>query len=239
MESRIKQNLLEGRNVIFDATNINYKKRRDWLNRFNKYNIKKIAVLVATPYDECLERNKKRERNVPEEVIKRMYYNFYVPQYYEGFDEITIIRNTLKTFWTTELFNILNKIEQDNPHHNLTIGEHCRKAAICINADTDSVLFKSALYHDIGKAETKTFINTKGEETEIAHFYGHEHVGAYMSLFYTDDDEKALKIAKLIQWHMLLYKELSEKTIEKYKNLLGKEEWENLKLLHKADEEAH
>ena len=69
-----------------DATNINYKRRRDWLNRFNKYNVEKIAILVATPYEECIERNSIRKRKVPEEVITRMYQNFYAPQYYEGFN---------------------------------------------------------------------------------------------------------------------------------------------------------
>lgn len=168
-----------------------------------------------------------------------MYYNFYVPQYYEGFDYIEIIRNTDKTFWTIDVFKELDKINQDNPHHTLTIGKHCRKAAILTNEKTESILFRAALYHDIGKGETKTFVNTKGETTDIAHFYNHEKVSAYMSLFYTDDTEEALEIAKLIQWHMILYLDLSEKTIVKYKELLGENAWNNLNLLHKADKEAH
>ena len=59
-------------------------------------------------------------------------------------------------------------------------------------------------------------------------------------LVYTDktDERKQLEIANLIQWHMLLHRELSEKTILKYKNLLGEETWKKLNLLYDADIQA-
>ena len=230
VESRIINGLKE-KNVIYDATNINYKRRMAFLQKIK--DVEKIALLIATPYDECIERNNKRERKVPEDVIKRMYYNFYIPQYYEGFDEIRIYFNTDRIYWTYDLLKKLDKVSQDNPHHTLTIGKHCRKTAILLNDDMSIV----GLLHDIGKAETKTFMNTKGIKTEIAHYYHHENVSAYMSLFYTDrrNEEKQLEIANLIQWHMLLHKELSEKTIEKYKKLLGEKTWLKLKLLYIAD----
>ena len=230
VESRIINGLKE-KNVIYDATNINYKRRMAFLQKIK--DVEKIALLIATPYDECIERNNKRERKVPEDVIKRMYYNFYIPQYYEGFDEIGIYFNTDRIYWTYDLLKKLDKVSQDNPHHTLTIGKHCRKTAILLNDDMSIV----GLLHDIGKAETKTFMNTKGIKTEIAHYYHHENVSAYMSLFYTDrrNEEKQLEIANLIQWHMLLHKELSEKTIEKYKKLLGEKTWLKLKLLYNAD----
>lgn len=230
VESRIINGLKE-KNVIYDATNINYKRRMAFLQKIK--DVEKIALLIATPYDECIERNNKRERKVPEDVIKRMYYNFYIPQYYEGFDEIRIYFNTDRIYWTYDLLKKLDKVSQDNPHHTLTIGKHCRKTAILLNDDMSIV----GLLHDIGKAETKTFMNTKGIKTEIAHYYHHENVSAYMSLFYTDrrNEEKQLEIANLIQWHMLLHKELSEKTIEKYKKLLGEKTWLKLKLLYNAD----
>lgn len=230
VENRIIKELKE-RNVIYDATNISFKRRMNFLQRIK--NVEKIAIIIATPYDECIERNNKRERKVPEDVIKRMYYNFYIPQYYEGFDEIRIYFNTDRIYWTYDLLKKLDKVSQDNPHHTLTIGKHCRKTAILLNDDMSIV----GLLHDIGKAETKTFMNTKGIKTEIAHYYHHENISAYMSLFYTDrrNEEKQLEIANLIQWHMLLHKELSEKTIEKYKKLLGEKTWLKLKLLYNAD----
>ena len=61
-----------------------------------------------------------------------------------------------------------------------------------------------------------------------------------MSLFYTNktNERKLLGIANLTQWHMLLHRELSEKTIIKYKNLLGEETWKKLNLLYDADIQA-
>ena len=106
VENRIINGLKE-RNVIYDATNINYKRRMAFLQKIK--NVEKIAFLIATPYEECIERNNKRERKVPEDVIKRMYYNFYIPQYYEGFDEIRLYFNTEKNYWTYDLFKKLDK----------------------------------------------------------------------------------------------------------------------------------
>lgn len=246
VEKRLKQNILDGRNVIFDATNISYKKRRAWLERFNKYDIQKIAVLVATPYEECLKRNSKRERKVPEEVITRMYHNFYIPQYYEGFDEIQIKYNSDYMFF----FDDLVDIPQDNPHHTLSVLKHCYKVEDLLtewNKQQSIPINFAGRLHDIGKLKTKTFTNKKGETTDIAHYYDHEKVSTYDSLFYVNlrsrieiskDIDFVLETLKLIQWHMVLHFDLSEKTIIKYKNLLGNNTWRDLEILHKADCEA-
>ncbi len=244
VEKRIKEGLLNG-NVIYDATNINYKKRRAFLQKLNKMEVKKIAILVATPYEECLQRNAQRERKVPEEVIKRMYFNFYIPQYYEGFDDIQIRYNSGYIFD----FEDLKDMPQDNPHHTLTVLQHCRKVQdilyeMCIGSN--SSLNRAGLLHDIGKFKTKIFSNMKGETTDIAHFYNHEKVSAYDSLFnFTIKEwyacwkiDEVLDTLNLIQWHMLLHFNLSEKTIAKYKNMLGEDTWRGLEILHKADCEA-
>lgn len=239
VEKRIKEGLLKG-NVIYDATNINYKKRRALLQRLNKLEVEKIAVLVATPYEECLKRNNKRERKVPEEVIKRMYFNFYIPQYYEGFDDIKIRYNSSYEFW----FHELDDIPQDNPHHSLSVLNHCIKVSDILQ--NESVELRIAgLLHDIGKLKAKTFMNMKGEITDIAHYYSHEKVSAYDSLFSIllknglyFGDKNDLHILKLIQWHMIMYFDLSEKTITKYKKMLGEDTWKDLEMLHKADCEA-
>ena len=199
--------------------------------------------MVATPYEECLERNAWRERKVPEEVIKRMYFNFYIPQYYEGFNDIQIVHNeTLPV----KLDNLLKKMDmsQDNPHHTLTLKEHCMKVQEIINSQEHRYYMRDiGLLHDIGKIETKTFVNTKGEKTDVAHYYNHEKVGAYISCLNIDElwqltTPDLINRANLIQWHMLLHFDLSEKTITKYKNMLGESTWKDLELLHKADCEA-
>lgn len=246
LHKQIKLDLLDNKNVVYDATNINYKRRKVFLEELKNINCEKICVLIATPYEKCLEQNKLRERQVPEDVIKRMYLNFYIPQYYEGWDEIRIKYNCkLNDFDLCELFdgvNGLNRINQDNPHHVLTIGEHCSKCAKeldKISKNCSMELFDAALMHDIGKKFTKEFKNYKGESTDIAHYYNHHLISAYDSLFYIDEDEDILLRANYIQWHMQPFFIETEKTKNKFINLVGQEFYDNLMLLHQADILAH
>lgn len=244
LQERIINGLKNNKSMIYDATNISYKTRMAFLQRLNKLDVEKIAVMVATPYEECLIRNEQRERKVPEEVIKRMYYNFYVPQYFEGFGDIQIIHNELSPLKWDELLKKMD-ISQDNPHHSLSILEHCKKTQELLNKEELRWYTKDVgLLHDIGKVETKTFINSKGEKTDIAHYYNHEKVGAYISCLNINGLWQmgvldTIERAKLIQWHMLPWTNMSEKTEQKYKKLLGENFWNDLMILHKADEEAH
>lgn len=244
VQERIINGLKNNRNMIYDATNISYKTRMAFLQRLNKLEVEKIAIMVATPYVDCLIRNAQRERKVPEEVIKRMYYNFYVPQYFEGFDDIQIIHNEILPIKWDELLEKMD-ISQDNPHHSLSILEHCKKTQELLNKEELRWYTKDVgLLHDIGKLETKTFINSKGETTDTAHYYNHEKVGAYISCLNIDGLWQmgvvdTIERAKLIQWHMLPWTKMSEKTEQKYKKLLGENFWNDLMILHKADEEAH
>ena len=244
LHKRIKKDLSEGKSVIYDATNISYKKRRAFLQEINRYNCFKQCFLVATPYEECLEYNKKRDRKVPEHVIKKMYKSIQIPQHYEGWDKIDIIYNTDSEFDLQELFNDktngLNYIHQDNPHHTLTIGEHCQKvSAVCEELKDDYALTMAALYHDIGKRFTKEFKNGKGETTEIAHYFQHHLVSAYMALFYLRESYDVLDIVNYIQWHMQPFFMNQEKTVKKFIKLVGQDFYDNLMILHKADQEAH
>ena len=90
LHKRIKDCLKLGKSAIYDATNISYKRRMAFLAELKNIPCHKECVLMATPYEVCLERNKVRDRKVPEYVIERMYKNFDVPYYYEGWDSITI-----------------------------------------------------------------------------------------------------------------------------------------------------
>lgn len=249
-EKMIKEEL-QKTNVIFDATNINYKRRITFIDKIQKYCKKIYLCFVWATYNECLERNSKRERRVPEEVIKRMYMNFDIPQIFEenycdGKVTVEIYYNSnikVEKFLLTSLTNKLD-IPHDNPHHNLNVLEHSLKASKMFE---DKNLKLVAFLHDIGKPFCKIFINAKGENTEIAHYYNHEKVGSYDSipyiLNYTLKNVEIYKypcwyviyLSNLIRWHMLLHSELSEKSIEKYKEKFGKIFWKDLNLLHKAD----
>lgn len=245
LHKRIKQDLLNGKNVIYDATNISHKKRKAFLDNFKKIDCYKDCYLIATPYEQCLFQNNQRERKVPEYVLKNMYKNFFIPQFYEGWDEINIKWNVNKKHRVHELFNGengLNKIYQDNPYHTLTIGEHCLKCCgLCEEIKDNFELNMAALFHDIGKRFTKSFENSKGETTEKAHYYQHHLVSAYDSMFYLKDgvaDKDILKICNYIQWHMQPFFIKTEKAKDKFINLVGQEFYDGLMILHECDNRA-
>jgi len=91
MRKRTVEALQNSRHVIYDATNINRKKRHNFLKQLPKTldNIEKIVIYVATPIQETLRRNASRDRVVPEEVItQKMYKSLQIPVYSEGWDKI-------------------------------------------------------------------------------------------------------------------------------------------------------
>lgn len=82
---RVEEALDQGFNVIYDATNVASKTRKNIVNRFNAIH---ICVFVNTSIEECLRRNANRSRNVPQEVIERMAKKLTVPTELEGFTKI-------------------------------------------------------------------------------------------------------------------------------------------------------
>lgn len=80
-------------NVVFDATNINADRRKKLVEDMRGYFDIIIFKWFHTPIDICLERNQKRERKVPEDVLWRMFDNFQTPTKDEGWDYIEEIRN--------------------------------------------------------------------------------------------------------------------------------------------------
>lgn len=249
LHKRVREDLKEGRKVVYDATNIDYKKRMAVLDIIKDIECDKVCIIVATPYEECIRRNKERDRSIPEEVITRMYKNFYIPQYYEGWDEINIIWDFDKSkFSYIHLLAELCEIDQEHPNHTLTIGKHilkCVHELATILADKHmtipeetKMLLATALFHDIGKKLCKEYNEKKGHYT----YYQHHLVGAYDTMFYLkangrDTDQQILEICNYIMWHMIEFqlKDADQKTVEKYKSMLGEYVYKNLILLHEAD----
>lgn len=251
LHQRIREDLQNGKNCIYDATNISYKRRMSFLESLNKIPCEKICVLMATPYEQCLKNNASRDRVVPEGVIERMYRTFDVPWYYEGWDEIRMEYSPEGNDafgWISDWINSVKDYNQDNSHHTLTLGEHCWQTFKYldehkIDSTSPDVLKYAATLHDCGKPFCKTFTNTKGEITEQAHYYSHEHTSSYDSLFYrTPYRNLRLRMAVLIRWHMQPYyweKDNNEKLQNKYRKLWGEDLYNDIALLHKADREAH
>lgn len=83
-----------GANVVFDATNTNAKRRKELVKEMRPYFDIIILKWFNTPINVCFARNAQRERQVPEEVIRRMAQNFFnKPTIEEGFDIVEEIKN--------------------------------------------------------------------------------------------------------------------------------------------------
>lgn len=252
LHDRVLEDLRIGKNVVYDATNINFRRRQQFLSQVRALrilNLNAVCVFTAAHYSKCLENNAARERTIPESVIKRMYENFDIPMMSEGWDEIWI-ENDYEWGWAKweTTLKRLSAIEHDNPHHEFTIGQHCLAAwAYLLDhyPDADIALKRAVILHDIGKEHTKVFHDSYGEPTEVAHYYHHERVGAYDSFAYTGDlsTKERLDVALLIRWHMYPYvvsrSDNPQKTMKKIVNLIGEAEWNRLLILNECDLHAH
>lgn len=82
-----------GANVIFDATNIDRKRRTEFVAEMRPYFDIIIFKWFSTPLYICKIRNKERQRQVPEEILESMDRRFVCPTMDEGWDYIEEIKN--------------------------------------------------------------------------------------------------------------------------------------------------
>lgn len=243
MNRRTIKILKEGVSVIYDATNLQSKKRVHLLKQLPK-EVKKHCIILCVPFEKCIERQDKRERKVPSEIIIKQMKSFQVPCYGEGWDDIDFMFYSL---YSTDLELLIDKaklIKQKSPYHKLTIGDHCIAAAtkylFDIGAEKiDKNIFEALYYHDLGKIYTKKYKSEKNRDT----FYSHENVSTYLFLSHPPKHLQSIseiyEIAILIQYHM---KKLTDKTFynenSKIRKLLGDEIMDKLIIMAKYDEAA-
>lgn len=243
------EQLEKGQRVIIDATNLSRKARQsitDYVDQelsFYEYGFIKFVV-VATPYYQCLENNRKRSRQVPENVIERMYKQFEFPTLSETVHEIEVVYpfEIDKDFYGMKhpYENLMN-FPHDTPYHTLTVGEHMKKTYEIMQLLTsDKVLLKAAELHDIGKPFCKEIIEGEGR----ARYYNHANVGSYEAMFYAKcakfNKEETYQLINLIQFHMRAHDCVdNEKATQKLKLIIGEELYYKLQALRIADKEAH
>ena len=75
-----------------DATNLSAHERRSWIKLAHDFGYEAHAVFFDVPPEVCIERNRRRERNVPEDVMQRMAAKLRPPKFEEGFAKITVVR---------------------------------------------------------------------------------------------------------------------------------------------------
>lgn len=261
MKKRTKENLKNGKNVVYDATNISSKRRINFLKELRKIDCKKVCFYFAEPIEECKRRNSSRERVLDDYVLDKMYRNLQIPMYHEGWDKIIIISNIEFKDKREFKFNIddiktyddyINKVldkpstkqcidfAQDSSYHSFSVSRHMWFVAdYLINHTNNRKLILAGMLHDIGKPYCKVFKSGR----RYASFIYHDNVSAQLAIDYLLrtglDNDSIIEVATYIQLHMRImdYKDNIEGK-EKFMNLIGKTTYNNLELLYNADIQA-
>ena len=252
MRKRTLNALREGKDVIYDATNLSKKRRSNIISEARKLSAQINAYLCCTPINIILERNITRvERQLPWDKLVQMIQSIEPPMYYEGFDNIYLIDGGM--YNDVYDYNFLIKecsgYNQDNPHHYETLEEHIKAVTkkaeslgerLTLRNDAE-ILRQAARYHDFGKLYTKSFNDKKG----YCVYYGHDKVSTYLYLCHIRkqnliDELNRVRLcdshyqtAALILNHMEWYRREDMTPIKKLFN--DDDLYYMLELLHEAD----
>lgn len=237
----MREALKRGWNIVFDATNIDRKRRMHFLHMIEDLNVEKICVVILRKYENCLITNTLRNGRVKEEIIHSMLLSYQIPYYTEGWDKIEVHytdddENSLGS--PLRLVEEYMDVSHENPHHDETLGEHFRLVNEGLKNEDQFVRLAGQL-HDVGKPLAKTYYNRKGEKTENAHYYRHENASAYLCMFYDMGDltmDEKLYVAYLVNMHMRPFDwDNSEPTLEKDRAALPPKIIRDLQVIHMAD----
>ena len=232
MQSRTIEALNNGQSVVYDATNITRKDRSYIIALCPKF-VKIECHVVWAPIETCIERDAARKRTVGKAVIDKMLKRFQPVYYDEGIDVIKIIKPQDFDIdnYAINMMNTMD-IPHDNPHHSLNILDHCVEAYnLAIKNNVAVNIQLAAFVHDIGKPYVKAFKDTKGNDTDVAHFYSHDNVGSWVS--YGMFEKDCIEIAWLIGNHMGPF--MNTKYYNNLPHFLKKQ----IDLLHEYDLNAH
>src|SRR3954464_1908398 len=75
-----------------DATNLSPRERKQWIGMARSFGYEVQAVFFDVPVEVCLERNRKRDRAVSEEIMRNMAQRLKPPTFDEGFSKIVMVR---------------------------------------------------------------------------------------------------------------------------------------------------
>jgi predicted kinase len=96
LRSLLRARLIAGRPMNYiDATNLSPKERHSWIKMAQDFGYEAHAVFFDVAPEICMDRNRKRLRNVPDDVMLRMAQKLRPPKFDEGFAKILVVR--LKT----------------------------------------------------------------------------------------------------------------------------------------------
>jgi len=128
-------------------------------------------------------------------------------------------------------FDEMMGVEQNNPHHMYSVGEHTLHALDNVPAKKN--LRIAILLHDSGKPETESI-----DDDGISHFYNHAEVSerkvneVLRRLKFDNDTLNNVK--RLVKWHDYRFS-LTPKSMRRSINRIGSDIFEDLLLVMKAD----
>ena len=93
LRSMLKARLIAKRPMNYvDATNLTPQERQHWIKLAKDYQYEVHAVFFDVPLDVCIERHQRRDRVVPEDMMRRMAAKLKAPTFEEGIAKITVVR---------------------------------------------------------------------------------------------------------------------------------------------------
>lgn len=211
LHHRANKYLSEGKNVIYDATNINRKRRVHMIKNELKAD-EYICYYINKTLGECYYNDMNRDRRVGFSVIERMYKTMQIPIKSEGWNKVHIVNEhkplnmnkqylfediILSGYEHEDLFDELSNVvsdfddvhdlPHDSKYHTFSVSRHIYYTYKYVldnyKGDNKLEMLVASLFHDIGKGYCKSFYNRKGEETRTANFIGHEFVSAQIAMY--------------------------------------------------------
>jgi predicted kinase len=168
------------KNIFLDTTLMSKKTQNIFEEFCNKHKIEFKYIIFCKEIETLFENNKKRGRQVPEEIILTMVKSFNLPK----FKDIEKIINEVDVY---QMKRKCDGFNQNNPHHNETLDIHMSKTFNWYGEKEVLDLFSyPVLNHDIGKPYAQV-PNLKNPN--FSSYYGHEKVVAYLILGHNKERE--------------------------------------------------
>lgn len=207
---QVNSYLIKGVNVLYDATNINRKRRVHLIKNEIKAD-EYICYYMNAELGSCIYHDEKRERTVGYEVIDRMYKTLQIPLKNEGWNEVIIynksqpLHKSLKVYFEEVvnsdsdhdflfeklglLFNEFDEITDlphDSKYHTFSVSRHIYHTYKYVmdnyKGNRKFEMLVTSLFHDVGKGYCKSFYSHKGEEKRTASYIGHEFVSSQITM---------------------------------------------------------
>ena len=220
--------------AIFDAQNIKRKRRRGVYEMYKKLAHVHI-VYVYQPLATVLKQNTQRDRQVPEDIIKRNYLAQQPPKIGVDCDDFEVIADD-DLFGDVDIQDVhnladlkpvrddlwqefaLNYTPHNSSYHKESVDEHI--ALTIENADKNlhsQRFHEIAAFHDLGKGLAKRPAN----DNIHSRFDGHENIASIYALVYDTIHHipafEDYTTAEIVFNHMRAHRGFSRKTIRNEK----------------------